>query len=164
MLAFQTTDRFRSSFWWIAVALLFTSCEFKEIAVQGVEAVNIESFKGGELKGVMNVSLSNPNSMAVTVKSATFDIYAGSMKLGEAKLDESFKIKANSSKTYPVKLSGSMGNALAGGLVGLAGFLGGKNPKITLKGEIKARSFLVSKKIPVEVQTELPLDRLRHGN
>lgn len=160
---FQTIVRFRSSFLLLFLLPLLAGCEFKEIEVQGVESVNVESIKQGSLKGTMNVSLFNPNSMSVKVKAATFEIFAGSVKLGDAKLDKSFKINGNSTETYPVKLSGNLGNTLAGGLVGLAGMLSGNNPKITLKGEVKAGTLFVSKKFPVEIATELPMDELMKG-
>jgi len=103
----------------------------------------------------------NPNWFSVTIKSAEFEILSGPVKLGEARLDESFRINANASESYPVKLSGNIGNALSGGIVGLLGLIQGKDPEVTLKGELKASGLMVHRTVPVELKTTLPINSLR---
>lgn len=137
--------------------LVLSGCEFKDIQLKEVSSVDVESLQGGNIKGTIHLVIENPNGFPVTIKSAKFDVLSGAVKLGEAKLDEPFRINANISESYPIRLSGNMGNALSGGIVGLMGLLAGKNPEVTLKGELKASSFFVSKTVPVELKTELPI-------
>lgn len=142
------------------LVLIISGCEFKNIAIEKVGAVQINSSKGSELSGTLNLVLNNPNKHAVHVKSAHFDVLMGQMKVGEAQLTKAFKINANSTESYPIELRGDISNALAGGLTGVLGMLSGKNPKITLDGEIKAGNFIYSKKVPVKFDTEIPLKQL----
>lgn len=136
---------------------LLWGCEFKDVQLESIEEINLESLQGGQIDGTIHMVLSNPNSFGITVKSADFELFTGNVKLGEASLRKAFKIESNSSKTYPVQLSGNLSNALAGGFMGLAGALTGKKPKVTIKGELKAGNFFYTKKVPVEEETEIPL-------
>lgn len=147
----------------LTFAVTLTGCTFHDIEVVEVDEIIVASVKNGEIKGSIELALKNPNSFPVTVQSAAFDIMLGEKKLGEAKLDESFKISANSERTYPVKLSADVSAALSGGLAGIAAMLMGSDPTVTLDGTIKARSFLFSKKVPVSFQTDLPISSIR-GN
>lgn len=136
---------------------LLWGCEFKDVQLESIEEINLESLQGGQIDGTIHMVLSNPNSFGITVKSADFELFTGNVKLGEASLRKAFKIESNSSKSYPVQLSGNLSNALAGGFMGLAGALTGKKPKVTIKGELKAGNFFYTKKVPVEEETEIPL-------
>jgi LEA14-like dessication related protein len=136
---------------------LLWGCEFKDVQLESIEEISLESLQGGQIDGTIHMVLSNPNAFSITVKSADFKLYNGNVKLGEASLRKAFKIDANSSKSYPVQLSGNLSNALAGGFMGLAGALTGKKPKVTIKGELKAGNFFFTKKVPIEEETELPL-------
>lgn len=153
----QTRFIFKRFLFACAIMLFFSGCEFKDIELQKVDDVKIESVKKGDIKGVITLQLNNPNGFAVTVKEADFKIMVDKSEVGTAVLSESFKIKANSVETYPVKLNGDISGALNGGIVGIVGILLGKDPKLMLVGEIKAGNIFISKTIPVEIETEIPI-------
>src|SRR5690606_17258868 len=98
-----------------------SGCEFKAIELNGVEDLKIESMKQGNMSGTVVLSIANPNSFAVTVKSADFTIWKDEIELGEAHLHEKFKINANSTESYPVKLNGDLSKVMGGGLMGIIG-------------------------------------------
>lgn len=132
-------------------------CEFKDVQLERIEEISLGSLKGGQIDGTISMVLSNPNGFGITVKAANFDLHNGNVKLGTASLRKAFKIEANSTKVYPVELTGDLSNALAGGLMGLAGMLTGQKPKVMIKGELKAGNLFYSKKVPIEIETELPI-------
>ena len=142
------------------MALTFSSCEFKPIELNRVEDIRIESMKGAEIKGVIVLSIHNPNSFSVTVKGANFKIFKAESQLGTASIKEGFKIAANSTETYPVKLNANVESLLSGGIMGILNMLGGKNPRVKLIGEIQARALMIPRTIPIELETELPLSGL----
>ena len=115
------------------------------------------------MEGTIFLELKNPNMFAIKVKSAEFEIFNGNIRLGDAQLREEFKINGNSTEIYPVKLSGNLGNLLAGGLTSIAGLLSGKNPRILIKGDLRAGNFFVTKDIPVELETDLPIREVMGG-
>ncbi|HAW21436.1 MAG TPA: hypothetical protein DCX14_14735 [Flavobacteriales bacterium] len=141
----------------IVSSMFLSSCEVKDIELVEVEDVKIEKVEGGKIDGVITVMLRNPNGFPVTIKSGDFTIWAGKTEMGTAQLNESFKINSNSTESYPIKLKGDVGGVLTGGLAGLIGMFTGEDPKLVLKGEIKARSFLITRTVPVELATDLNL-------
>lgn len=151
------SDRF-SIFLLMLVLLMVSGCEFKDVKLENVQGFKINSIHDGHLKGTISLVLTNPNSFPITVKSGEFDIYSGQVKMGDAKLSKSFKIKSDVTDTYEVELEGSMGEMLAAGISGLAGLISGKKPQMTVKGEMKAGNLFYSKKFPVEITTEMPIN------
>lgn len=154
---FQLPSFIKVSIVTIVSAILLSSCEVKDIELVEVEDVKIEKVTGGKIDGVITVKLNNPNGFPVTIKSGDFAIWAGKTEMGTAQLDESFKISANSNESYPIKLKGDVNGVLAGGISGLIGMFTGDDPKLVLKGDIKARSFLITRTVPVELETDLNL-------
>jgi len=112
------------------------------------------------LKGTLNVVLTNPNSFDVKVKSAEFDVLNGEKHMGTAELGSSFKIVSNSTESYPIPVEAEVGNLLSGGLSSLAGLLTGNTPKFMLKGDLKAGNWLYTKTVPIEIETDLPIDQM----
>ena len=125
--------------------------------METIEQVEVESFQSGKIKGRMTLRLNNPNPFAVTVKSAQFEIWANNIKMGEAGLDNSFKIDAKQTRSYPISMTGDARSALSGGISGLLGMLAGNDPKIFLKGDIEAESYFVKRKVPLEFDTGLKM-------
>jgi len=137
-------------------ALLFTGCEFKDVELDRVDRFEINRFEQGKLDATITLVLTNPNSFPITVKSGEFEIYSGKTHLGDAQLAKSFKINANSTENYEVDVKGTVGDAISAGISGLASLLTGKKPEMTIKGELIAGNFFYSKKVPVELKTDMP--------
>jgi len=144
----------------LSLSVLLSSCEIKDIELKEVQDVEVSTIDKGKIEGAITVLLNNPNSFGVTVKEVDFTIYAGKTEVGTAHLRQSFKIEANQEKLYPVRLEGEAKDALSGGLSAFVGMLFGKDLKVVLKGEIKAKSFGFSRTIPVETETDLKMSDL----
>lgn len=142
----------------IMTVVFLSGCEFKDVVLDRVDRFEINSLEAGKLDANIRLVLTNPNSFPITIKAGEFDIYSGKIHLGDAHLKRSFKISANSTKEYDVEVNGTIGDMLAAGITGLAGMLTGKKPEMTVKGELKAGNFFYTKKVPVELKTEMPLN------
>ena len=77
--------------------------------------------------------------------------------VGKAKLTDPFKIESNSTQSYPVHLSGDLSNAISGGIGSIVGLLMGKEPTMRIKGNLKASSFLITKTVEIDEQTDIPI-------
>ena len=119
----------------------------------------MSKLENGKMEGVMRVKIHNPNSFPITVTKADLDVFAAAVRVGDAHLSENIKIKANSEESYDVKIDANIENVLTGGLGGIVNMLAGKSPTIKLEGQLKARSFLVSKTVPVSLETAIPMNR-----
>jgi LEA14-like dessication related protein len=142
------------------LSVLLSSCEFKDIELREFQDVEVSQIDKGKIEGTITVLLNNPNSFGVTVKEADFTIFAGKTEIGTAHLGQALKIEANEEKSYPVKLEGDAKDVLSGGISAVVGMLFGNDPKVVLKGEIKAKSFLISRTIPIEMETDLKMSDL----
>ena len=138
---------------------LFSSCSFQDLELKGVEGFEMSKLENGKMEGVMRVKIHNPNSFPITVTKADLDVFAAAVRVGDAHLSENIKIKANSEESYDVKIDANIENVLTGGLGGIVNMLAGKSPTIKLEGQLKARSFLVSKTVPVSLETAIPMNR-----
>ena len=139
------------------MAVTLTGCEFQEVEIVSIEDIELNAMERGRIDGTLHIVLENPNAYTITVKSAAFELFTGNTKVGNAELSQSFKIDGQSTRSYPVQLSGNLSNIMGGGFAGLAGMLLGKKPKLIVKGELKAGNFFFTRKVPVEVETDLPL-------
>jgi len=143
-----------------SIGLLLSGCEFKDIELERIEGFEIEKLEGQNLTGTINVVLKNPNPYSIKVKSGDFELFSNKTLIGDASLEEALTIKGNATEEYPVRLKADVSSLVAGGLSSLAGLLTGKDPKILIKGELKAGTMLFTKKVPVEVKTTIPLQDL----
>jgi LEA14-like dessication related protein len=142
----------------IGTLVFLSGCEFKDVQLERVEGFEIKKVKDGDMEAVISVVLDNPNSFPITVKFGKFDLSVGKNHIGDASLSESFKIQANSKESYDIEIDGTIGDLVAVGISGLAGLLTGKQPEVTIKGELKAGNFFYTKKVPVELKTNVPLN------
>jgi LEA14-like dessication related protein len=142
----------------LLTSVLLSGCEFKDVELERVERFEIIKLDQGKLDGVLTVQLTNPNSFPITIKEGEFKLYSGKTEVGDARLSSPLKIQANSTQSYEVEMNGTMGDILSAGVSSLLGMLSGKSPELTIKGELKAGNFFYSKKVPVELTTDLPLD------
>ncbi len=136
---------------------LISSCEVKDIQLVEVESVKVLNVNKRNIDGILNIKLENPNAFGVKVKSADFEIWANNAVVGKAKLTDPFKIESNSTQSYPVHLSGDLSNAISGGIGSIVGLLMGKEPTMRIKGKLKASSFLITKTVEIDEQTDIPI-------
>lgn len=139
---------------------VLTSCKIEDIKIEGVESVKINTFDESGFNGEVTLRITNPNVFPVTVSGASFKVVHKAKEIGETTLEEPFKITANSTGQYPVKVKGGLGGLFMGGVLGIVGMLTGGNPVVTLKGEVQAKAFLIRHTVPVELETELPVSGL----
>lgn len=143
------------------IGFSLSGCEFKDLTLNRVESFELDEVSKKGMEATISLVITNPNSYAINVTDANFDLFSNGSKVGDAVLKKSFKIKANSTETYPVQLKGSLGNLLASGVSSIISALQGKSPEVNIKGDLKARAFIFSKTIPVDFKTKIPLNGIK---
>ena len=143
------------------LGLVLSGCEFKDLTLNRVESFNLDGVSEKGMEATINLVITNPNSYPINVTKADFDLFSNGAKVGDAVLKNPFKIKANSTVPYPFKLKGSIGNLLASRVTSIISALQGKSPEINIKGNLKARAFIFSKTIPIDVKTKIPLNGIK---
>jgi LEA14-like dessication related protein len=92
--------------------------------------------------------IENPNNFSITIKDADLDLFVNNFKAGKINNVERLKINANSSYAYPIIFEISTKETLSNLLTLYKAFSGG-TPELRFKGNIKASSFGLTKKIKV---------------
>lgn len=140
----------------LSIFFVTSGCEFREIRIDRVEILNIDTSNPSLVRATIKLRINNPNSFPLKIKSADFSVLNGQIDMGSAHLRKPFKIPARSNLDHTVELDGEFRNLLSGGLNSLADALAGKKTLITLRGEIVAKSYLMRREFPVELSAPLP--------
>lgn len=138
-------------------AVSLTSCTFQEVAVSDIRSVEFSEFSQKKLAISASVKVNNPNNFDISVTDSDVALYLAGKYTGQAKIVENLKIPANFDDYIPVKIEADMsqaGNALLP--VIMSGLLK-KSVFVKAEGYVKARHFLFSKKIPLEIAEEVRL-------
>lgn len=137
--------------------LTFISCDgIEELSMVGSPDVKIRGFSKGEIELDLIVKIENPNSRSFKVKKASFEVYVNGAKVANSSMSETIIIKANSTDKYffPMKVK-LEGKELSISML-LNTFLN-KNIELRVDGNIKAGSFFINQKFPVEWEENISL-------
>jgi LEA14-like dessication related protein len=137
--------------------LPFLSCDsIEELSLVGQPDVKVKGFEKGELVLDLILKINNPNDRSFKVKDANFSIHVNGSKVGSSKMDKTISIQANSTEEYafPMKVKLN-GEDLSLGML-LNTFLK-KQILLQVDGSIKAGSFLITQKFPVEWEENVSL-------
>jgi LEA14-like dessication related protein len=141
----------------LILTLTFLSCDsIEELSLVGQPDVKIRGFENGELALDLLLKIHNPNSRSFKVKNAKFTIAVDDSKVANSSMDKAISIKANSTEVYAfpmkVKLNGDDIN-----LGMLLSTLFKKQIHLKIDGDIKAGSFFISQKFPIEWEENVSL-------
>ncbi len=129
------------------VLILISSCTFYEPEYRGGESVQMGELKGRELTLSVAVDIFNENKFGITVKPSTLDVYIEDSYIGKVHLDEKFKMKRKSVTRITAPLTITLENGI---LFKLMRYANQPEIKVRLKGDVKAKALLITKKLPVD--------------
>ena len=138
---------------------MFTGCSYKDVEYRSIEGVGIEKWEGDLVQIAINVKVFNPNNYAIKIADADLKATFNNNDLGNVRLVNTIKLDANTEAVQKVVCEVSGKKILS--LVPMA-FLTGKS-KLTLTGDLKAKVFLFSKRIPVDVAQDIDLSQIQGG-
>ena len=141
----------------LTIALGFSSClNIDPVELKEVRNIRIESIEDNELKLELELVISNPNNKKFSVRDADLNISMGDILLGKLSELEPFSIPAHSSKSYKVPITVDMEH-LEKNAKQLTKSVFKRGTTIKIQGYIKARAFMVSKKIEIDEETKISL-------
>lgn len=139
------------------LSLVFLSCDsIEELSLVGQPDVKVRAFEKGELALDLLLKINNPNDRTFKVKDADFSIMVNGSEVGSSKMDNSITINGNSTEVYafPMKIKLN-GEELSLNML-LSTFIQ-KQIHLKVNGAIKAGSFLITQKFPVEWEENVSL-------
>ena len=140
----------------ILSVLFLSSCEVKDITVGNIESISIVEMNKDYIDVDIMIPIKNPNNFGFKVTKADINLEMNGVSLGKISKFKKVKIPANSNDTHKFSVRVKMEDMKQGGLAFLGSLLSNK-AGLNMKGYIKARSFLLTKKIDVDYNKNVKL-------
>jgi len=130
----------------LLIGVLFSSCTFQEVEVTGLKNVSVSKVDKKGMDINLSIEIENPNNFSFTVERVKADIYANNIFLGKIKNYKNLKILKESKETYPLSFRLEFKELKENYMSALKTLLKRK-ADIRVKGSVKAKKFIFSKKI-----------------
>jgi LEA14-like dessication related protein len=138
------------------VMLLLPSCSaYEEVELRDIREVQVLRMDGRTIALRVDVLVNNPNSYGISVEDPDVDLYLNDTYVGKGHLDSALTLEKRMEQIYPVYLHAD----LAGGpllMMMIGGALSGEM-KLGVKGTVLARSGLLRKRFPFELEERVDL-------
>lgn len=133
---------------------LLSSCNYDDVDVKDIREVKIHKLdaKGIEFSAFMHVE--NPNNYKIKVVSTDADIYLSGRKAGKGNLMEKLVIPANFNDVMEAKVRADFDEGSMGLLPLIIGAAMSKKIDIRIKGDMRAKSFLIGRKFDFDYTHE----------
>jgi len=147
----------------LAIALLVSSCTFKDIELVEMNNFKIIEFSEKKAQAEVVLTLKNSNNFAVTLSKVDVELMVNDSDVGKIKLDEKIRFPKNSTTTKSFIINGDydkiqknlMGNAFS--------IMLSKKIKLSGKGYVKGKAMMVGKKVDVDFNKTMNLKDLNLG-
>jgi LEA14-like dessication related protein len=126
--------------------IFLSSCELKEINLEGMEDVKVEKVDMKEAIVNLSLKIKNENWFKLKVKPSVLDVSADGKQIGKLYLQKKVKIKGKKTDVYTAKLKFEVGD---GGLMSMMPLMLKESVNVNLKGKVKGGVFIFSKKMDV---------------
>lgn len=128
----------------------FSSCKVQEVEVGDFRGIKLGKIEGKTVELNMQVPIKNPNKFKFKIAKAKLDIKLDTKELGNVSKIEKIKIPAKSNAVYPLKITIQLSDKLDIPSLLMSGMFKQKS-KVSIKGKVKARKFIFSRKFDVDV-------------
>ncbi len=144
---------FLNSFFLIVISLaVLTSCDYSDVEIVDVGEFNLQEISGSGATLKASLRVHNPNDYKIKVKSTDAEIFINGTMAGEADLVREIVIPANFNDYLETEIEAKFSGGSVMMLPIALQVSMGKPIEIKVKGTIKARSGLISKKVDFEFE------------
>jgi len=130
--------------------IILASCgNFSEISVGEVRDLKIKGIEDNALLVSISLPVENPTLHKITITDLDSKVYVNNQYLGIILMDDKLILPSRSQELYHVDLKIRLAN-LFGAALSMMNLRRGQRIIFRLEGELKARSALVKRKIPIK--------------
>ena len=140
----------------LAIFSIAACSSLKPVELKKVESVKILKSSSDGIDLEVNMILKNPNHIGFTITGGELNIVLNKVDMGKATLSNRVRVPANSEISQKFIVHSSVSTALLGGFASLFSLFKNNNAQVSLTGNIRARSFLITKTFPVDEKTTIP--------
>ena len=142
---------------YLLIAFLLLGCSIKPVLIKEVSSANVVSVQNGKAVVQVNMRIENPNWFRIKVKSADLNGQINNSQIGVIGFPNKLVIKGNEDKTYPLLFDISLANIVPL----LPSLMFSESVTLGLKGNFKAKAFIISKRIPLDVKKSISTRELK---
>jgi LEA14-like dessication related protein len=141
--------------------LVISSCKsFDNIELKGVEKVSFRGIENNTVYFSAGLQVDNPSGASFKIKEVNLKTTADGNYLGTLQCDEDVKIMPRSDSVYMVPLSLKLGNIITGAAT-LYKLSRQSKVKMEVKGYIRVKSFLATKKVDISRSQVVDVPKIR---
>ncbi len=137
--------------------MFFSACSYRQVELIGIENVKIDKTSKSGVAATIFARINNPNNYKIRVSSNNLILKVGGVELGKAEISKKVALKRAVTDTYPISLELNYKNMAKGALRSLPSILLKQSVFTEVKGDLKGRVFLFSKKFPVNLNKRVNL-------
>jgi LEA14-like dessication related protein len=140
---------------------LLSSCSFQDPEVTSFDGIDVLKMEENSAEVDINITLNNPNSQALKLKKAEFDILINSIYFGKAKLLESVVLPKNGDHAVKLHMAMELDKTVAemAVAVGIAALMNNINLKV--RGEASGSMGLFGKSFEVDHSEKIDWNELQ---
>lgn len=142
----------------VALVLLPGCLSYREVALRGVEDVQVERLDRQGIALQVLATIENPNGYRIQVKDPDVDLYLDGTFIGKATLDSTITLDKRSTRTYTVPLHADLSTGGASALFLILGAALKGEVLLGAKGSVVGKAFLLRKRFPFEVEQRIELN------
>jgi LEA14-like dessication related protein len=144
----------------VLLLMLFSSCgSIEPLSVTKIEDVKLHSFNKGSAALEVTMRVKNPNSYRFKLVDNNLEIFMNKSELGSAKIKEKIVIPKKSEESYTFLIETQFSRLAVAGIPMLISMVQTKQVELKLVGNVKVRSWGISKRFPVEIVEKVNLSK-----
>ncbi len=133
-------------------ALTLTSCfSYKELALGDVKDVKLNKVGNGGIEIQAGIQVENPNTYKIKVKKIDADLLINGKNVGKMHLSKKVVLPKKSDQVHDFAVNTQLSNLLSA----MPSIFFGGTINLQMKGYIKGKVFIFSKKFPIEAEKEI---------
>jgi LEA14-like dessication related protein len=141
-----------------SLSVMLSACSYyNDVQVLKVMNIEIVEFSTDIINATVEIEINNPNWYDIKLMDSDLDLFVNGKSMGTVHLAEKVVIPKKSITIQKVEVISDIKDAQANFLQSVMSLLFKKTALLEIKGEVKAKGLMVSKKIPVEIKEEMDI-------
>jgi LEA14-like dessication related protein len=137
---------------YVSFGLLLTSCfSYKEVELGDVSNVRLNKVSVGGLEIKSDIVINNPNNYKIKIKKIDADVLVNGQKVGKLELNKKVVLPKKSEQVQTFTVNTQLSDLLSAAPTALFG----GSVTLQLKGSIKGKVFIFSKKFPIDEERKI---------
>jgi len=145
------------------ISLFLCSCSIQTIDIGEIKDYKINQVANGKIKASITIPITNNNNFKVKIIRANVDIISDGSSIGRVTLDSKIVLPKDSTQDQTIPLEIDMPDMFTGGLT-LMKLFASPTIKIRLNGDITGSAFLKRKKVPINQELTIKLNKNKKEN